>query len=105
MPRKTSLIIELTSTERTELETWIRSTTQKAGLSKRARIILLRDKDVPVTHIADQVGMRRRHVEKWLKRFRTQRIEGLYDAPRSGRPPRFSPRGGRTCSQDRLRAA
>ena len=105
MPRRTSLLIELNDKERRELESWQRSTIIRAGLAKRGRIVLLRADGQPVSHIAAAVGMRRRHVEKWLHRFRAERIDGLADRPRSGRTPDFSPGGGRAHRQDRLRAA
>ena len=104
MPRKTSLVIELTDEERRELESWQRSTTIRAGLARRGRVILFRAADVPILGIARQTGMRRQHIEKWVKRFRARRIDGLSDLPGRGRKPSFSPGGGRPSDQAGLRA-
>jgi hypothetical protein len=42
---------------------------------------------------------------KWGVRFRKKRLRGLLDLHRSGRPPRFSPRGGRAPGEAGVRAA
>ena len=54
---------------------------------------------------ARRVGLRRRIVHKWGERFVRKRLRGLDDAPRSGRPPRFSPSGRAALGQARVRAA
>jgi winged helix-turn helix protein len=51
------------------------------------------------------VVMQRRHLYKWIERFRQQGLTGLSDGKRSGRPPVFSPRSRDSSGQDRLRAA
>src|SRR5215468_2941253 len=66
--RKTSLTIHLTPEERQTLMAWQRSTTIPAGRAKRGRIILLLADGVPISHIADTVGISRRFVYKWAKR-------------------------------------
>ena len=97
--------IVLSEAERHELEAWQRSTTQKAGLVRRARIVLLRAQGMPLAAIAREVGIRRRHVEKWVDRFRAERVNGLADRRGRGRKP-FFPSGCRGASgQDRVRAA
>lgn len=105
MPRKTTLTIELTDDEKRELEFRTRSTTMRVGLVRRSRVVLLRAEGLPVTHIAARIGMQRRHVEKWLKRFRAAGISGLSDKPGRGRKPAFSPTGRSARSQNSLRTA
>lgn len=105
MPRKTKLIIELTEEERSELEAWQRSTTIRAGLAKRGRVVLLCADQTPLARIAVLVGMRRQHVEKWVRRFLHGRIGSLNDRPGRGRKPAFSPGGRDTRGEDRVRAA
>jgi transposase len=41
--------------------------------------------------IAQRVSLPRQIVSKWRKRFFEERLEGLENLPRSGRPPSFSP--------------
>lgn len=105
MPCKTTLTIELTDDEKRELESRIRSTTMRAGLVRRSRVVLLREEGLPVTHIAARVGMQRRHVEKWLKRFRAEGLSGLSDKPGRGRKPAFSPTGRGAHGQNCMRTA
>ena len=88
------LIIFLSPVERAQLEHWQRSTTIQAGLAKRGQIILLRADGLALTEIGRRLGMGRRIVRKWLKRFLNQRLAGLSDQPGRGRQPIFSPRGG-----------
>lgn len=71
----------------------------------RARTILMLDDGVSQAEVARRVGLRRRIVRKWAERFVDRGLLGLNDAPRSGRPPRFSPDRGNTPGQARLRAA
>jgi len=89
--RKTSLTIHLTPSERRTLLAWQRSTAIRAGLLRRARIILLVADGMPITDIAATVGISRRFVYKWVQRFREEGLEGLADKPgrghRRGRAP------------------
>ena len=71
----------------------------------RARTILLLADGVSQAEVSRRVGLRRRIVRKWAERFVDRGLLGLNDAPRSGRPPRFSPDRGNTSGQARLRAA
>jgi transposase-like protein len=67
--RKTALTIHLTADERRTLLAWQRSRTIPAGQSRRAWIMLLLAEGVPITHIAPTVGIGRRFVYKWVRRF------------------------------------
>jgi hypothetical protein len=71
----------------------------------RARTILMLADGVSQAEVARRVGLRRRIVRKWAERFVERGLLGLEDAPRSGRPPRFSPDRGDSPGQTRLRAA
>ena len=85
--RKTSLTIRLTADERQTLLAWQRSTTIPAGRARRGRIILLVADGVPIAHIADTVGISRRFVYKWVKRFMQNGVDGLADKPGRGHRP------------------
>ena len=101
---KSPFIIFLSPAERVQLEHWQRSTTIEARLAKRGQIILLRAEGLALAEMARRLGVGRRIVRTWLKRFLNQRLAGLSDKPGRGRQPVFSPRGGGTSGQDGLRA-
>ena len=84
--RTTSLTIRLTPAERQTLLAWQRDTAIPAGLARRGRVILLRADGVPITAIAATVGISRRFIYKWARRFLEQGLAGLADQP--GRGPR-----------------
>ena len=77
--RTTSLAIRLTAEERQTLLAWQRSTTISAGRARRGRMILLVADQVPLSHIADTVGISRRFVYKWAQRFLKDGLRGLED--------------------------
>lgn len=103
--RKSSLVVALSCEQREALEALQRSTTVRAGLARRARIVLLRADGLPMAEIAGIVGVQRRIVREWVKRYIKKGIDGLHDRPRPGRPPAFSPGRGGEHRQDGLRAA
>jgi hypothetical protein len=105
MPLVSPIQICLTAAERTELERLVRSQTVAVRDAGRARIILALADNLNIGRIAADLHLTRDCVRKWAKRFERRRIAGLVDAPRSGRPPRFSPRSGNVRDQARLRAA
>ena len=85
--RRTSLTIRLTAEERHALLAWQRSTTIPAGRARRGRIILQLADGVPISHIAITVGISRRFVYKWARRFLAEGVAGLADKPARGSPP------------------
>ena len=74
MARKTNLTLLLSHEERQTLESWQRSTTIRAGLAKRGRIILLLFEGVPISEVSRRVGIRRRFIYKGAKRFQEKRL-------------------------------
>ena len=82
--RKTSLTIRLTPAERRTLQQWQRATTITAGRARRGRIILLVADGMPISQIAETVGLSRRFVYKWAQRFLEKGMEGLADKPGRG---------------------
>jgi hypothetical protein len=83
--RKTSLSIQLTPAQRRMLLAWQRSTTTvSAGRARRGRILLLVADGVPITDVAATVGISRRFVYKWVRRFLEQGVEELADKPGRG---------------------
>jgi hypothetical protein len=103
--RKTAMIVRMNDATRQELLAWLRAQKTPVGLAKRAWAMLLLANGHSYAATARQVGLRERHVRKWAKRFLREGPAGLHDAPRSGRPPVFSPRSRGPSGQDRLRDA
>ena len=57
----------------------------------RAKAILLAAEGLQNKQIGDRLQMPRQIISKWRKRFFDERLAGLQDRPRRGRPGRFSP--------------
>src|SRR4029453_5119623 len=72
--------------DRELLESWIRSSSIRAGLAQRARIVLLAADGMSNTEIAERVGASRPTVISWRGRYASSGLKGLGDEQRSGRP-------------------
>ena len=72
--------------DRELLDSWTRSSSIRAGLAQRARIVLLAADGVSNTEIAVRVGVARQTVISWRERYAASGITGLDDERRSGRP-------------------
>jgi len=88
---KTPIRIVLTKEERDVLEEIARSFVEAHRDVVRAKVILALADGATVSAVSRRVELQRRIVRKWADRFVRKRLRGLDDAPRSGRPPRFSP--------------
>lgn len=91
MPRKSPFIVTLTKEERAELLARSRRYTSAYWEVIRAKIVLLAAEGLDNDVIAGRLDTERQIVSKWRQRFCKQRLAGLEDQPRSGRPARFSP--------------
>lgn len=78
--------LALGDADREELRHLQRSPSTPAGLSRRARAVLLMADDVTGTEIARLTGYTPVQVSRIRRRFAEGGIEGLRDKPRSGRP-------------------
>jgi transposase len=72
--------------DREDLRRLTRSSSVRAGIAQRARIVLLAAEGVTNTAIAEQVGVSRPRVIAWRNRYQSKGLDGLLDADRSGRP-------------------
>ena len=91
MPRKSPYIIKLSPTERDQLESLARTYTSSYRDVIRAKIVLYAAQGLDNDTIAARLDTPRQIVSKWRKRFFEERLAGLEEQPRSGRPARFSP--------------
>ena len=73
------------------LERVARLPTSTQRLAWRARVVLLVASGQSVRSVARHLGCQPHTVRKWVRRMVVDTVEGLHDAPRSGRPQRISP--------------
>jgi transposase len=78
--------LAITDQERAELQRRVRAHTTPQRAAKRARIVLLAADGVPNRQIARIVGMNQHTVAQWRRRFQAERLAGLQDRKRPGRP-------------------
>ncbi len=102
MPRISPFNIVLSQDEKAILESIARKYTSPYCLVVRANIVLLAAKNLENKIISERLDVPRQIVSKWRKRFFEQRLEGLDDQPRSGRPAAFSPLCGRSNKSPRM---
>jgi len=78
--------------DRAELERLQRSTSVPAGLSRRARVVLLLADKISGAAVARMTGYTVVQVSRLRRRFVEEGLAGLGDKPRSGRPPSITAR-------------
>lgn len=98
MPRKSPYDINLSREEREILESLARKYTLPYFEVLRAKMVLLAAAGRSNDEIAASLSVGRDVVSLWRKRFFYERLAGLEERPRPGRPRVFPP-GGRRADQ------
>ena len=93
MPRRSPYVIKLSDEERAVLQSLARSYTLPYWQVTRAQMVLMAAEGMRNDQIAAQLRCGREVVSQWRKRFFEQRLAGLEDRPRRGRPSAFPPSG------------
>lgn len=102
MPRESPFAIRLTRDERQVLEHRSRQYTLPYRDVVRAKIVLLAADGLENKAIGERLDMPRPVVSKWRQRFFRERLAGLDERPRRGRPSGFSPSRRRGRESDRV---
>src|SRR4029450_12569869 len=76
----------LSGQERADLERQVRRHRVARSLSERCRVILRCADGLASKDVADELGLHEHTVGKWRRRFLRDRVEGLLDEGRPGRP-------------------
>ena len=105
MPRTSPYTIKLSGRERDILEARARKYTLPYRDVFRAQIVLLAALGLHNDEIARRLNSRREVISMWRKRFFEERLSGLEERPRSGRPDVFPPGVGDRSQGHRLSTA
>lgn len=104
MARPTPPIV-LSADERSELEHVAACYARPHKEVQRAKLVLYAADGEPNVEIGRRLEMSPEVVGRWRKRFAEERLAGLCDRPRAGRPRRFPPARDRPGEGGRLRAS
>lgn len=91
MPQESPFCIDLTSKERRALEQRAAKYTSPYFEVVRAKVVLLAAEGLENKEIGECLSLPRQIVSRWRKRFFDERLAGLDERPRRGRPRVFSP--------------
>lgn len=89
MPR-VAPVVSLSPAAKAALDQLVRSPSTGQGLAQRSRIVLAAASGKSNQQIAGELGIPEVTVSKWRRCFASHGLEGLRDAPRSGRPVKHS---------------
>ena len=81
-----TVTVDVPPRDREVLASWLRSTSIRAGLAQRARIVLLAADGAGTNEIVARTGASKPTVIAWKRRYAAEGIGGLDDRPKPGRP-------------------
>jgi len=96
LPRLSPYIVNLSKSEAHELHRRAGQYTLPYFQVQRAKMILMAAEGLSNDEIASRLDTRREVVSMWRKRFFEERLAGLEERDRPGRPRVFPPRAGRS---------
>jgi transposase-like protein len=105
MAGRSKFVIVLSGEERAELERRVACYTLPHVVVVRAKMILYAAEGATTAEIARRLETAPRVVNRWRKRFFEERLAGLEDRERAGRPRRFPPGASRRSESARVRAS
>ncbi|HEX9877466.1 MAG TPA: IS630 family transposase [Gammaproteobacteria bacterium] len=76
----------LNDSEREQLQSWARRRKTSQALALRSRIVLECARGADNYAVAERLAVTPQTVSKWRNRFVSMRLDGLTDAPRTGKP-------------------
>jgi putative transposase len=91
MPRGKKIAITLTEEEQRTLNMWAAAGKTEQRYVQRAKAILFSAEGHPLSEVSKKSGLSRQNCTRWRMRFLKERIDGLKDLPRKGRPSVISP--------------
>src|SRR5271154_171305 len=90
MPSPIAVEVVLSDEEREQLESWARRPKSAQALAQRSRIVLAAAEGLKNTEISLRLSLDHAPVRKWRSRFARDRLDGLVDEPRPGKPRTIS---------------
>jgi transposase len=90
MPSPIAVEVVLSDEEREQLESWARRPKSAQALAQRSRIVLAAAEGLKNTEISQRLSLDHATVRKWRSRFARDRLDGLVDEPRPGKPRTIS---------------
>jgi transposase len=81
-----TMTVDVPPRDRELLRSWTRSPSVRAGLARRARIVLLAAEGLGTSEIVRRTGVSKPTVIAWKRRYMAEGVGGLDDRPKPGRP-------------------
>ena len=102
MPVPLARPVSLSTDEHAQLVSLVRAHSTPQALAFRCRLILrtAAPEQPSNVQVATEMACERHTVGRWRQRYLTHGLQGLQDAPRPGRPRRFSPLCAGGCAVD-----